>query len=95
MYDVRLPSKIEVEWCSPETDVTVSPPIDGVYFHPQILALGVKLPLTSFVRDVLARFKVLPSQLHRGSVELFWALKPFMFPLPLTHTGSRNFAPHM
>ena len=60
-YDVRLPSKIEVEWCSPEIDVTVSTPAGGVYFHPQIVDLRVKLPMTPFVRDVLVHFKVLPS----------------------------------
>jgi len=32
-YGVYLPSKIEVEWCSPETDVTVLPPAGGVYFY--------------------------------------------------------------
>jgi len=40
MYDIRLPSNIEVEWCPPETNVTVLHPIGGVYFHPQIVALG-------------------------------------------------------
>ena len=60
-YDVLLPSKIEVEWCSLDIDVTVSPSVSSVYFDPQILALGVKLPMTPFVQDVLARFKVLPS----------------------------------
>ena len=40
MYGVRLPSNIEVEWCPPETNVTVLHPIGGVYFHPQIVALG-------------------------------------------------------
>ena len=40
MYDVHFPSKIEVEWCLPETDVIVSPPTDGVYFHPQVLTWG-------------------------------------------------------
>jgi len=39
-YGVRLPSKIEVEWCLSETDVTVSPLAGDVYFHPQILPLG-------------------------------------------------------
>ena len=41
MYGVRLPSKIEVEWCPPEMNVTVSPPTGDVYFHTQILALGM------------------------------------------------------
>ena len=40
LFGVRLPSKIEVEWCSPVIDVSVSPPAGGVYFHPRILALG-------------------------------------------------------
>jgi len=57
-YGVRLPSKIEVKWLSPEIGVMVSPPAVGVYFHPQILALGVNLPITTFVQNVLACFKV-------------------------------------
>jgi len=40
MYNVRLPSNVEVEWCPAKTDVTASPPTDGVYFHAQILTLG-------------------------------------------------------
>jgi len=68
-YDVRLLSKIEVEWCSLEIDVIMSPHTDNVYFHTQILALGLKLPMTFFVRDVLAHFKVPPSQ-HQGHDEL-------------------------
>ena len=40
LYDIRLPSKIKVEWCLPETDVTILLPAGGMYFHPQILALG-------------------------------------------------------
>ena len=66
-HDIHLPSKIAVEWCLPETNVTFSPPTDVVYFHPQILALGVKLPMTLFVRDVLASFKVPSSQLTPGA----------------------------
>ena len=58
-YGVRLPSKIEVEWCSPESDIMMSPHAANVYFHPQILALRVKLLMTPFVWDVLARFKFL------------------------------------
>ena len=57
-YSIRMPSKIDVKWCSLETNIMVSPPADSVYFHPQILALGVKLPMTLFVRDALAHFKV-------------------------------------
>jgi len=39
----------------------------GIYLHPQILALGLKLPLTNFVRDILCHFKVVPSQLLVGA----------------------------
>ena len=67
LYDISLPSKIEVEWCLSETDVTVSPFAGSVYFHPQILALEGKLPMIPFVRDVLAHFKVSPSQLTPGA----------------------------
>jgi len=43
------------------------PPAGSVYFHPHILVLGVKLPMTPFVRDVLAHFKAPPSQLTSGA----------------------------
>jgi len=33
--------------------------------HPQILALGLKLPLTKFVRGVLSHFRIALSQLSR------------------------------
>ena len=48
---------------SAKDDVTILPPVGGVYFHPQVLTLGVKLPMTPFVRDVLAHLKVPYSQL--------------------------------
>jgi len=69
-YDVRLPFKIEVEWCSPETDVIVSPPADDVYFHPKILALEVKLLMAPFIRDVVVHFKVPPLQLITGAWQI-------------------------
>ena len=43
---------IKVEWCHPGTTYKISLP-NGVYFHPQILALGVQLSLTDFVQHVL------------------------------------------
>ena len=49
-HHVILPVSIVVEWCHPVTDVKVHPPEGGVYFHPQVLALGVHLPLTVFIR---------------------------------------------
>ena len=93
MYDIPLPSKIEVKWCSPQTDVTVSCPPDGVYFHPEILALGVKLPMTPFVQDAQPASRFRPHSRHRGPDELFWASKPSVLPLPLVHMGLRNSTP--
>ena len=60
-YDIRLSLNVKVEWCPAETDYIVAPKISVVYLHPQILALGLKFPLTSFVRDLLRHFKVSPS----------------------------------
>jgi len=48
-YRGRLSSMIAVEFCPTTTDVKGAPPTWDVYFHPQILTLGVQLPLTSFV----------------------------------------------
>ena len=42
------------------------PPTGGVYLHLQILALGLRLPLTNFIRDILCHFQVVPSQLTAG-----------------------------
>ena len=49
-----------------EIDYAVAPKTSDVYLYPQILALGQKSPLTSFVRDLLRHFKVAPSQLVAG-----------------------------
>ena len=66
MCDIHPPSNFEVEWCPTKTDVTSLPPIGGVYFHSQILALGVKLPLIPLIQNILPRFKVPPSVNTRG-----------------------------
>ena len=55
-----------VEWCPLKTNVTVAPH-GSVFIHPQFLALGMKLPLTAFVRNILSYFKVAPSQLIMGA----------------------------
>ena len=77
MYGIHFPSNIEVEWCSLETDVTMSPLASSVYFHPQILALGVKLLMNSFVRGVLAYFKVPPSQLTPEAWQIILGFEAF------------------
>ena len=95
MYDVRFPSNVEVEWCSLETNVTVSPPAGSVYFHPQILALGVKLPMTLFVRGVLAYFKVPPSQLTPRAWRTVLGFKERVPLMPMLHTVWRKSVPLM
>jgi len=66
-YGVRLSSNGKAEWCPVKTDYTMAPKRGSIYLHPQILALGMKFLLTSFIRDLLHYFKVTPSQLVAGS----------------------------
>ena len=58
--DIQVPPEIMVESCPLKTDVTMAPPHDNI-FIPQILVLGMKLPLTAFVHNVLSYFRVAPS----------------------------------
>ena len=62
---IQLPPEI-MEWCPLKTDVMV-PSHSGVFIHPQISALGMKLSLTAFVHSVLSYFRVAPSQLTVGA----------------------------
>jgi len=52
-YGVALFPGIKVEFCLLDTIFGLSPPNGGVYMHPQVLALGLKLLLTKFVRSVM------------------------------------------
>ena len=63
---VQVPPEIMVKWCRLKTDITVAPH-NGVFIHPQIVVLGMKLPLTAFIHSVLSHFKVIPSQLTMGA----------------------------
>ena len=62
-YHGPLSIGTKMEWCPSLTDVRISPHNMGVYFHPQILALGVKFLLTYFIRKGLAFYNVAPTQL--------------------------------
>jgi len=53
-HHAPLPPGIVVEWCDPNTNHKVLPSEGGVYFHLQVLAFGVHLPLRGFVHRVLA-----------------------------------------
>jgi len=42
---------------------SVPPDKEGVYMHPLVLALGLRLPMTKFICSILVFYKVAPSQL--------------------------------
>ena len=81
---VHLPSNIKVEWCPLDTEYIKAPKAWwSVYFHPQVLALWLTFPITSFVRDILRYYHVAPSQLVAGGwcvVLSFQALCNMYFP---------------
>ena len=60
-HGVELSSGIKVEFCLQETKFGLSPPDGGIYMHPQVLALGLKLPMMKFVRSVLTFYRIAPS----------------------------------
>jgi len=64
IYGFHLNSEIKIESCLHGVDVSSAPPKgEGVYMHPQVLALGLRLSMTKFVHSVLTFYKVTPSQL--------------------------------
>ena len=49
-YGFRSNSGIKIEFCPHGVDVSLAPPSrEGVYMHPQVLTLGLRLPMTRFV----------------------------------------------
>ena len=61
-YGFHLILRIEVKFCSEGTNFTLSLPNGGIYMHPQILALALKLLLAPFIRGVMSHFRIAPSQ---------------------------------
>jgi len=68
-YGFHLNPGIKVEFYL-HVDVPLAPRNDGLYMHPQVLAMGLRLPMTRFGRSVLTFFRVAPSQL--SSVAWRW-----------------------
>ena len=62
-YGFHLNLGIKIEFCLNDVDISKAPPNDGVYMHLQVLALGLSLPMTRFVRNILTVYRVTPSQL--------------------------------
>ena len=61
-----------------EIDYAVAPKAGSVYLHPQILVLGLKFPLMSFVHDLLRHFKIAPSQLVAEVWRVILARSPLL-----------------
>jgi len=63
-YGFHLNLGIKIEFFSHSVDVFSAPPKrEGIYTHLQVLTLGLRLLMMMFVRNILAFYKVSPSQL--------------------------------
>ena len=63
-YGFCFNPRIKIEFCPYGVDVSLdSPNKDGVYMHPQVLALGLRLSMLRFIRSVLIFYRVASSQL--------------------------------
>ena len=62
-YDICLSPEIKVEYCPHGADVALALPNSHIYMHPQVLTLGLRLPLTKFASSILTFYRVTPSQL--------------------------------
>ena len=60
-YGFFLNSGIKIELCSHGVDISLASPNGGVYMYPQVLALGLRLPMMSFFHSILAFYQVTPS----------------------------------
>jgi len=74
---VHLPSNVKVEWCPPDIEYIKAPKAWSVYFHPQVLALGLTFPISSFVHDILRYYRVAPSQLVAGGWRVVLSFQAF------------------
>ena len=78
---VQVPHEI-MKWCPLKTDATVAPPHGDVLIHSQILALGIKLPLTAFVHSVLSYIRGRSVTVDSGRVAYSLGLQGPLQPLP-------------
>ena len=63
-YGFRWSPGIKIEFCPNDVDVSSARPgKEGVYMHPLVLALGLRLPMMKFIRSVFVFYEVTPSQL--------------------------------
>ena len=76
-YEFCLNSGIKIEFCPLTVDVFSTPPKgEGAHMHPQVLALGLKLPMTKFVCNVLAFYTVALLSYQRWPRTRHWVRGP-------------------
>jgi hypothetical protein len=66
-YRHRRGPGIGIHICQGDVNFSQAAPDGGVYFSPMVLAMGVHLPLSPFVGEMLAYYNVPPAQLGPGS----------------------------
>ena len=53
-YGFRRSPRIKIKFCPNDVYVTLaSPDKESMYIHPLVLALGLRLPMMKFIRNVL------------------------------------------
>ena len=71
---------IKIEFYPNDVYVSLAPPSkEGVYMHPLVLALGLRLPMTKFIRSALIFYGVTPLSYRWWPGVLFWGLRPLRF----------------
>jgi hypothetical protein len=58
---------IGIQICKGDVNFGEAAPEGGVYFSPMVLAMGVHLPLSPFIREMLCYYNLPPAQLGPGS----------------------------
>ena len=73
-YDVHLLLDVKVNWCPPGTNYTKAPKTSDIYLHPQVLALELSFPMTSFICNILHYYQAAPVAGGWRVVQSFQAL---------------------
>ena len=94
-YGFHWSPGIKIEFCLNDVDVSSAPPYkEGVYMHPLVLALGLRLTMTKFIRSVLFFYEVAPSQLMAVPDVQYWGLKPSVICTPPKPVSAKSSTPH-
>jgi len=91
-YCGHLSSMIMVEFCPATMDVKVSPPPEGVYFHPRSWRWGYRWLWLNLSEVFWGTIMFLLPSYHRACGGRSWHLKPFAAPTSPPHMGLMSFA---